>query len=135
MSFLKHQAESSSILSTIQAYPVLFLLAPILVLLVFSVHSYFRLSHIPGPFLAKFTNIPRFSWVLTYRAHEIHVALHRQYGPIVRFGPNMVSVGDPREIGTIYGFKQSWRKVSWNPVWNVVDDGVWGKHDKPKDGR
>lgn len=47
----------------------------------------------------------------------------------------MVSVGDPREIGTIYGFKQSWRKVSWNPVWNVVDDGVWGKHDKPKDGR
>ena len=25
----------------------------------------------------------------------------------------MVSVGDPREIGTIYGFKQSWRKVGW----------------------
>lgn len=111
MSFLKKQAESSSIVSTFLENPFLLLLVPILALFVSSIRSYFRLSHIPGPFWAKFTNIPRFSWVLTYRAHEIHIALHRQYGPIVRFGPNMVSVGDPREIGTIYGFKQSWRKV------------------------
>lgn len=111
MFFLKHQAEESSIVSTIQEYPVLFLLAPFLVVLFHSVQSYFRLSHIPGPLLARFTNIPRFSWVLTYRAHDIHIALHKQYGHIVRFGPNMVSVGDPREIGTIYNFKQPWRKV------------------------
>ena len=125
MSVFKNQAESSSILSTFLENPFLFLLVPILAVLVSSVNSYFRLSHIPGPFWAKFTNFPRFSWVLTYRAHEIHIALHRQYGPIVRFGPNMVSVGDPKEIGTIYGFKQSWRKVCWRP--NLVDDSTWGR--------
>lgn len=113
MSFLRHQAEQSSILYTIQEHPVLFLLVPFLVLLVHFTQSYFGLAHIPGPFLARFTNLPRFSWVLTYRAHDIHIALHRQYGSIVRFGPNMVSVGDPREIGTIYNFKQPWRKVSY----------------------
>ena len=128
MSFLKHQAEESSILSTIQEHPVLFLLVPFVLLLVHSAQSYFRLSHVPGPFLARFTNLPRFSWVLTYRAHDIHIALHRQYGPIVRFGPNMVSVGDPREIGTIYNFKQPWRKVSrYLEIWLKVEVAGVGK--------
>src|SRR4030088_528640 len=65
--------------------------------------SYLRLRHVPGPFLASLTNIPRLSWVLSNRAHDIHIALHKKYGPLVRFGPNMVSVQDPAEISTIYG--------------------------------
>lgn len=82
-------------------------------LLVSTAQAYFRLSHIPGPFFAKFTNLQRFSWVLSLRAHEIHTEQHRKYGPLVRFGPNMVSVGDPREIGTIYSFKEPWRKSNF----------------------
>lgn len=81
------------------------------VLLLVSIRSYWRLSHIPGPLLANFTNIPRFLWVLSYKAHEKHIEQHRKYGPIVRFGPNMVSVGDPAEIGTIYRFSKPWQKV------------------------
>ncbi|PVI03916.1 hypothetical protein DM02DRAFT_652151 [Periconia macrospinosa] len=47
-------------------------------------------------------------WVNSNRAHEIHIKLHRKYGHTTRFGPNMVSVSDPKEINTIYSFKKPW---------------------------
>lgn len=112
MSFLQSQANGSGILSPVAANPILLAALPVLVTLVVSFRSYLWLSHIPGPFFAKFSNIPRLLWVKSYHAHKTHVELHKLYGPIVRFGPNMVSVGDPKEIGTIYSFKQPWRKVS-----------------------
>ena len=74
--------------------------------------SYARLQHIPGPFPAAISNLVRFYWVRTRRAQHIHIDLHRQYGPLVRFGPNMVSIGDPSEISKIYGFKGTYIKVS-----------------------
>ena len=110
MSVIQSQAASSSIVSTFGQNPLLLLLIPLVLLFLSTAQAYFRLSHIPGPFFAKFTNLQRFSWVLSLRAHEIHTEQHRKYGPLVRFGPNMVSVGDPREIGTIYSFKEPWRK-------------------------
>ncbi|KAB8343000.1 hypothetical protein FH972_022594 [Carpinus fangiana] len=68
-------------------------------------------THVPGPIANAFSNIPRARWVLNDDAHDVHVAAHRQYGPVVRFGPNMVSVSDPAEIQHIYavtaGFKKS----------------------------
>ena len=76
-----------------------------------NLRSYRRLSHIPGPFFAAVTNVQRMLWVKSNRAHVIHLNLHRKYGPIVRFGPNMISVADLKEIGTIYSFKKPWPKV------------------------
>lgn len=105
------QPSNSIILATIASTPTLLLALRIVFALIISFRSYLWLSHIPGPFFAKFTNLSRLLWVKSYKAHEKHVALHRRHGPIVRFRPNMVSVGDPREIGTIYSFKQPWRKV------------------------
>lgn len=64
--------------------------------------SYLSLRHIPGPFFAAFTNLPRLLWVYNNDAGDKHTALHRKYGPLVRFGPNMVSVSSPSEISTIY---------------------------------
>ncbi|KAF2004773.1 cytochrome P450 [Amniculicola lignicola CBS 123094] len=92
-----------------------FLVIPSLVLLILitqTLTSWTRLRHIPGPHTAKFSNLARFLWVKSNRAHEIHTQLHRKYGPVVRFGPNMVAVADPAEIGHIYGFGKTgaWRK-------------------------
>ena len=72
--------------------------------------SYYRLRKIPGPPAAAWTNVPRLRWVLLNDAHDTHVSLHRKYGPIVRFGPNMVSVADPSEISNIYGFNGKYKK-------------------------
>lgn len=78
--------------------------------------TYIRLSHVPGPFLASLTNLVRLRWVLTRRAQHIHIDLHRRYGPLVRIGPNAVSVGDPAEIQQIYGLTGSYVKSSFYPV-------------------
>ena len=78
--------------------------------------SFLKLRDVPGPLLAAWTNVPRFLGVLSNRAHDFHIQLHRRYGKLVRFGPNMVSISDPAEIPTVYGFSTVFQKVSdrWN---------------------
>lgn len=85
--------------------------ALMILLIVTYLQSYLKLRRIPGPFLAAWSNLPRLYWVLSRRAHEVHIALHKKYGKLVRVGPNMVSVGDPAEIHNIYGITGKFQKV------------------------
>ncbi|KAH7303943.1 cytochrome P450 oxidoreductase [Stachybotrys elegans] len=61
-----------------------------------------RLHGIPGPFLPRFSS----AW-LNYHAFigdestAVH-ALHEQYGPIVRTGPNSVDIADGSVLNTVY---------------------------------
>ncbi|MDI1486708.1 MAG: hypothetical protein OHK93_005968 [Ramalina farinacea] len=87
-----------------------------LAFLAWNTSSYLSLSHIPGPFLCHLTNLPRTRWVLSNTAHATHIRLHETYGPLVRFGPNMVSVSDPREIATLYSFTKTFRKSDFYRV-------------------
>ena len=74
--------------------------------------TYFKLQHVRGPLLAALSDAPRLYWVWTKKPFEKHIELHRQYGPLVRLGPNVVSVADPDAIPTIYGFSYNFEKVS-----------------------
>ena len=106
------------------------ILSLVFILSLLSLHSYLLLRGIPGPLLAAFSNLPRVSWVLSGRAHDIHIHLHRQYGKLVRFGPNMVSVGDPAEIQTLYSFTGKFTKVkSSNGAESDTPDGPNGLSD------
>ena len=69
------------------------------------------LSHIPGPTIACCTGFWRLWDVRRGSAHLTHIRLHQQYGPMVRIGPNHVSVRDPKAIPTIYGLKSGFTKV------------------------
>lgn len=71
-----------------------------------------RLRHVSGPFWSQFTNIPRVLWVTTGHSHEIHYAIHEKYGEVVRFGPNMVSLGNPAWIPQLYPIRPGFPKVS-----------------------
>lgn len=73
--------------------------------------TYTRLRHVPGPFWARLTNLPRIAWVRSRRAHEIHTDLHNDHGDCVRFGPNMVSIADPAVIPIIYPMRPGFPKV------------------------
>ena len=90
---------------------VLFLGAVVTVITVQLVRTWWRLRHIPGPFLASLTNIQRVWWVKTKRAHLIHQQMHEKYGDVVRFGPNMVSISDPSVIPTVYPMRPGFPKV------------------------
>ncbi|KAL4875056.1 cytochrome P450 [Aspergillus karnatakaensis] len=117
---------------------ILLLSLTFLYALIHLARTYKKLSHIPGPFWSRLTNLPRVSWVRSKRAHEIHLALHEKHGEIVRFGPNMVSLSNPAWIPALYparaGFpKSKFYKVlaPWTPsggalpaVFSSTDENV-----------
>lgn len=95
--------------------PVLAFVLSVVFLATFYTRQYLRLSHIPGPLLAGFSNLPRLLWVYHRNAHNVHIAQHRHSGrsqhrnravpswaPLVRYGPNAVSVGSATAVETIY---------------------------------
>ncbi|KAI1264068.1 cytochrome P450 family protein [Xylariaceae sp. FL1019] len=59
------------------------------------------LASFPGPFAAKISKIWRARFIYTGRSREM-VEVHRKYGPVVRIGPNDLSVGDPDAFRQIY---------------------------------
>jgi hypothetical protein len=66
---------------------------------------------IPGPFLAKFTNLWRLVDTYNGRSELTHQLLHKRYGPAVRIGPNLVSLGDPSLLHKIYDSRGIFKKV------------------------
>ena len=64
-----------------------------------------------GPFLASLTDWWRFFDVYGRRPDITHNRIHRQYGDIVRLGPNTLSFADPKAIKTVYGLNKGFRKV------------------------
>lgn len=81
------------------------------IILILAIKRYSELSHVPGPFFAAFSDLPRLYWTWERKAHEKHIALHRKYGNLVRISPNMVSVGDVAELPHIYGIDETFAKV------------------------
>ncbi|KAJ5391695.1 pisatin demethylase [Penicillium cosmopolitanum] len=81
------------------------------------------LRKIPGPFLAKFTNLYRLLLVRTGVAHEHHIQLHDHYGPFVRLGPNNVSVSCPTAIPILYNTRTRHPKSDFYPVMGNVAHG------------
>lgn len=86
--------------------------ASLLALAVRLIRNYLRLRSIPGPLMAKFTDVWRSRAQNSPGLSHKMVELHRTYGPLVRTGPNFVSVSDPSAIPTIYGNKPAWSKVN-----------------------
>lgn len=69
------------------------------------------LKRVPGPFLARFSNIWRF-WNHYRQKHiETQKALHQKYGDVVRLGPNTVSIADVGLLRTIYSTRGTFLKV------------------------
>ena len=69
------------------------------------------LKKIPGPILAKFSNIWRFLNHYSQTHIETQKKLHEKYGDVVRLGPTTVSIADPSLIKTIYNTRGTFVKV------------------------
>ena len=71
----------------------------------------YGIANVPGPFCAAYTDLWRFFVVWGGRAERTHIQLHDKYGPLVRLGPNSVSISDPEAIKVIYGLASTYVKV------------------------
>ena len=70
-----------------------------------------KLGHIPGPWLAQYTNAWRGyqAWRLNHHAEGVNnyqIKMIGKYGDVVRISPTHVLVYDPEAIDTIFGFKE-----------------------------
>ncbi|KAH6955609.1 cytochrome P450 [Ilyonectria sp. MPI-CAGE-AT-0026] len=65
------------------------------------------LRHIPGPFLARFTDLWYLDRIRRGHFERDNVAFHRKYSPIVRYGPNRFSFDHPQAAPIIYGVGQA----------------------------
>ncbi|EXJ82168.1 hypothetical protein A1O1_08237 [Capronia coronata CBS 617.96] len=89
---------------------VLFLLGCLL-LFGRAVRAYLRLPSIPGPFLARFTDIWRWRAQNSRGYSAKLVELHKKYGKLVRIGPNHISISDPNAVPIVYTTSPVWPKA------------------------
>ncbi|KAL1962642.1 hypothetical protein VTN77DRAFT_9356 [Rasamsonia byssochlamydoides] len=81
------------------------------------------LRHVPGPFVASFLNWWKLRAVWNKNMHRENVRVHEDYGPIVRIGPNHVSVADPESMRIIYGVQNVFRKSAFYPLAEAIYRG------------
>lgn len=114
--------------SILLPYPYLLLLLSALSLIIHLLHDKYGhgINHLSGPLLASYTDLWRLwlVWRGRPRAETVHIALHSQYGPIVRLGPRTVSIADPETIRTIYARNAGFVKSDFYSVQqSVFKDG------------
>ena len=88
---------------------LILLALPIFLILFYHFQS--PLYRFPGPLVASFTNLYRLLDAWRRAPHLTLLSLHKQYGDIVRLGPNVLSFGNPDALGEIYGLKANFPKV------------------------
>ncbi|KAK0625755.1 Cytochrome P450 monooxygenase mpaDE [Lasiodiplodia hormozganensis] len=81
------------------------------------------INHIPGPFLASFTDLWRLWIVWKRRPEVVHIRLHAQYGSLVRIGPNTVIVSDSQAAKQIYALNAGFIKSDFYPVQQTIAKG------------
>jgi len=81
------------------------------------------LRNVPGPFIASFSNFWKLRAVWNQNMHIENMRVHEDYGPIVRIGPNHVSVSDPQSLRTIYGVQNVFPKSAFYPLAEAIYNG------------
>lgn len=69
------------------------------------------LNHIPGPFLASFTDCYRLAVARRYRPERWHIELQQRYGDFVRIGPRTVLCSSNKAAKKIYALNAGFIKV------------------------
>ncbi|KAI8665714.1 hypothetical protein NCS56_01008300 [Fusarium sp. Ph1] len=81
------------------------------------------LRRVPGPFLARITNL--YFVPSTFKCDRAYVLrrLHERYGPIIRVGPNEVSLSDWRMYRRIYTNKQALKDPKFYSPFSFLGHG------------
>ncbi|KAI3328553.1 pisatin demethylase [Ustulina deusta] len=88
--------------------------------------TWYRLRHIPGPFLAKFSYLWLALTAHGARQYYVHRDLCKRYGPLVRVGPNELTTDDPEILRRAGAVRGSYGKDAWyvgarfNPYHDVM---------------
>lgn len=106
---------------------IYFLLVPLGLYILTLVYRIARspLRSTPGPIGTRFTNLWYFNRVRKAHFEQDNIQLHRQYGPVVRVGPNHYSISDPAVVKTVYGTGTKFTKAAWYEGWKHPSPENW----------
>ncbi|KAG9655426.1 putative benzoate 4-monooxygenase cytochrome P450, partial [Aureobasidium melanogenum] len=97
--------------------------------------TYSHLRHIPGPFIAKFSNV----WVAHHsRKGQKYVAVHaahKRYGTLVRIGYNHISIANERGIQVVYAHGNGFLKDVFYEAFVSGVPGVFNTRDRAQHTR
>ncbi|MCJ1360922.1 hypothetical protein MMC16_000017 [Acarospora aff. strigata] len=104
-----------SLYHSARAHPYLILVSVVILRLAWT-RNRRGLREIPGPFLASFSNLWKLKAVWRQDMPRRNIELHEKFGPLVRIGPNHVSISDPVALKTVYGFTNIFKKSAFYPI-------------------
>lgn len=78
-----------------------------------SIRSYWRLRHIPGPALWGWTVFPLFRLHLSGKQYEGLGELSKKYGKIVRIAPKTVMIWDPDVLRRMSAARSPYTRSDW----------------------
>lgn len=82
-------------------------------LIVSTIHSWYRLRHVPGPWLASFSYL----WLIRNAVKGIQLeafkTASKEYGSLIRVGPNEILTDDPDVIRRMSSVKSTYLKSGW----------------------
>ncbi|KAL8856553.1 MAG: hypothetical protein Q9178_006868 [Gyalolechia marmorata] len=106
--------------------------------LIFYLLPYIRnrsLREVPGPPLARFSNL----WLLYHsRRGQRYLAVdaaHKKYGPLVRIQPDHVSIADPSAIPLVYSYTGGWTKSNYYDAFVSVQRGLFNTRNRAEHTR
>ncbi|GMG26464.1 unnamed protein product [Aspergillus oryzae] len=89
------------------------------------------LAKYPGPFLASITDLWQVHQFLSLQQPYNLTALHERYGPIVRYGPDKLSITHESAVPTIYQKSaKSMPKTEFYDAYGAAHPNVFGMRDE-----
>ncbi|KAI1806758.1 cytochrome P450 monooxygenase [Daldinia bambusicola] len=80
--------------------------------IVSTILSWYRLRHVPGPFLASFTHAWMVKTILLNKLRDDFINLTK-YGPIARIAPNYILTSDPEILRQVGAVRNNYSKDEW----------------------
>ncbi|KAI1435761.1 cytochrome P450-like protein [Xylaria sp. CBS 124048] len=102
---------------------LLIVLVPYILAVIIYRLTWHPLAKYPGPLLGRITDWYIVIHSLVGDRHIRLLELHDTYGPVVRFGPNRLSINTIEGLQKIYGIKASTRKSSYYSVFSDIFSG------------
>jgi len=125
---------TSLIASFVQKQPLTASTLPVvLALLGYVVYQTFLhpLARYPGPFLAKLTDLWQVNQFLTLDQPYHLTRLHEKYGPVVRYGPDKLSITDEHAIPILYQKGgRMFPKTEFYDAYGAAHPNVFGMRDE-----
>nr|ABQ57523.1 LolP [Neotyphodium sp. PauTG-1] len=90
--------------------------------------SWYRLRHIPGPFLASISSLWNVLNIVTGRTSPVLEKLPGRYGPLVRTGPNYVLTDDAEILRHVNGVRSTYPRNGWYEGFRVDEYDHMGSH-------